>query len=97
VISIIWSPHALRDLESIRDFIAQDSPQYADLVVERITAAVERLATFPQSGRVVPELQRPDIREVIHRPYRIVYRLRNEAVEIATVFRSSRLFTGLSE
>ena len=97
MISITWSPHALRDLESIRDFIAQDSAQYADLVVERITAAVERLASFPQSGRVVPELQRPDVREVIHRPYRIVYRLRNEAVEIATVFRSSRLFPGVSE
>jgi len=53
-------------------------------------AGVERLETFPESGRIVPELDRPEIREVIVKPYRVVYRYRGEAVEIATVFRSSR-------
>jgi plasmid stabilization system protein ParE len=51
---------------------------------------VERLGAFPESGRVVPELDKPEIREVIVRPYRIVYRRRPGLVEIATVFRSSR-------
>jgi ParE-like toxin of type II ParDE toxin-antitoxin system len=57
--------------------------------------AVERLRSFPESGRVVPELNRPEIREVIVRPYRVVYRIRPGAVEIATVFRASRLLPGL--
>jgi len=92
---VVWSPQALHDLQSVRDYIAQDSPTYATLVVQRIVAAVERLATFPESGRVVPELQRADVREVVHRPFRVVYRVRQEAVEIATVFRASRLFPGL--
>jgi toxin ParE1/3/4 len=95
VTSILWSPQALRDLESVREYIARDSPLYADLMVSRIVAAVERLELFPQSGRVVPERGDPQVREVIVRPYRVVYRCRADAVEIATVFRSSRLFPGL--
>jgi addiction module RelE/StbE family toxin len=90
VTPIIWSPQSLRDLEGIRAYIAQDSPHYADLVVQRIVAAVERLQAFPESGRVVPELDRPEIREVITKPYRVVYRYSGQSVEIATVFRSSR-------
>lgn len=87
---IAWSPQSLQDLEGIRAYIAQDSVRYADLVAQRIVAAVERLGPFPESGRVVPELDKPEIREVIVKPYRIVYRHRPGLVEIATVFRSSR-------
>jgi plasmid stabilization system protein ParE len=54
--------------------------------------AVERLQMFPESGRVVPERNEKEIREIIVRPYRIVYRVRPGYVEIATVFRASRLF-----
>ena len=89
---IIWSPRSLRDLESIRDYIAQDSPRVADLVVRRIIKTVERLETFPESGRKAPERNDPEIREVITAPYRVVYRLREGNVEIITVFRASRLF-----
>ena len=92
---LTWSPQALRDLESIRDYIAADSPHYAGLVVERIVAGVERLRRFPESGRMVPERSSPEIREVIIRPYRVVYRLRSGSVEIATVFRASRMFPEL--
>lgn len=86
------APQSLRDLEAIRAYTAEDSPLYAHLVVRRIVAAVERLTAFPESGRVVPERGTPDIREVIVKPHRIVYRVRPGAVEIATVFRASRLF-----
>lgn len=92
---VTWSPAALRDLESIRAYIQLDSTTYAELVVRRIVAAVERLAQFPESGRIVPELQMLNVREVIQRPFRIVYRVRPGEVEIATVFRSSRMFPGL--
>ncbi len=90
--SLIWSPQSLRDLESIRAYITEESPLYADLVVRRIVAVVERLTAFPESGRVVPERGTPDIREVIVRPHRVVYRVRPGVVEIATIFRASRLF-----
>lgn len=89
---IIWSPRSLRDVESIRDYIAEDSPRIAGLVVARIVDTVERLKVFPESGRKVPERNDSQIREVMSAPHRIVYRLRERSVEIVTVFRASRLF-----
>ena len=72
--------------------MARDSPHYADLVVEQIVAAVALLASSPRSGRVVPEAGDESLREVIHGNYRIVYRLRHDIIEIATVFHGARLF-----
>ena len=92
---IVWSPQSLRDIESIRAYIAQDSARVAELVVGRIIKAVERLKAFPESGRKVPERNDPEIREVIESPYRVVYRLRTGRVEIVTVFRASRLLPDL--
>ncbi len=89
---VIWAPQAILDVEAIRAHVARDSPHYADLLVERLLAAVERLTDNPRSGRVVPELGDESIREVIHGHYRIVYRLRHDLVEIATVFHGARLF-----
>ena len=62
----------------------------ADLVVRRIVTTLERLAIFPESGRIVPERNEPDIREIIADPYRAVYRVKDGGVEIITVFRGSR-------
>ena len=90
--SVIWSPQAIRDVEAIRAFIAQNSPSYAELEAQRIVAAVERLRMFPESGRRVPERQADTIREIILSPYRLVYRLRGGVAEIVTVFRASRQF-----
>jgi addiction module RelE/StbE family toxin len=95
VTRILWSPQALRDIKSIREYIAHDSPRYAELVVGRLIASVERLQTFPESGRVVPERGDPEIREVIVKPFRVVYRRRAGVIEIATVFRASRLLPDL--
>jgi toxin ParE1/3/4 len=90
VTRITWSPQSLRDLESIHAYIAGDSFRYADLTIRRIVAAVERLAALPESGRMVPERNQHDTREVIVGGFRVVYRLRPQAVEIVTVFRGSR-------
>ena len=89
---VVWAPQAIQDVEAIRAHVARDSAHYANLVVERLVAAVERLQDHPRSGRVVPELRDESIREVIHGNYRIVYRLRHDVVEIATVFHGARSF-----
>lgn len=83
------SPEVVRDLEAIRD-TSRRPPRYAALVIELIIMAVERLTSFPESGRIVPERSDPAIREVIVTPYRVVYRLKPRLVEIASVFRASR-------
>lgn len=74
VTSVLRARPALEDVQEIRTYIARDSPRYARAVAERIFAAVDWLYEHPLSGRVVPELGRPTVREVIEPPYRIVYR-----------------------
>jgi len=92
VTRLTWSPRSIRDLESIREYITRDSPLYADLVVQRLVHAPERLQQFPEAGRIVPERDEPHLRELIVRPFRLVYRVRDDSIEIVTVFRASRLF-----
>jgi len=74
VTKVRWTPEAADDLQAIHDFIARDSPRYADLTVEGILAAIDYLQKFPLLGRHVPESTRDDLRELIKPPYRIVYR-----------------------
>jgi plasmid stabilization system protein ParE len=95
VIALTWSPRAVADLEEIRAFIEADSLAWADLTIRRLVAAVERLQSYPDSGRVVPERHSPELREVISGHFRIVYRRRADSVQIVTVFRASRDFSAL--
>jgi toxin ParE1/3/4 len=88
---VIWSPLALERVADITTWIAQDRPAAAARTVEDLFAAVDRLSQFPESGRQVPEFDRPDLREVIHRPYRIVYRIAADHIAILTVGHSLQL------
>lgn len=88
---ISWTLQALDDVESIRRYVARDSEEYASLLVARFLQAVERLADFPVSGRIVPEVGDTQLREVISGSYRIVYRLLDDEVVIVTVHHGARL------
>ncbi len=70
---IIWSQPAVSDLEKLHDYIAKDSVVYADAFILKILNAVDQLAHFPKSGRVVPEIHQEHTRELIVGHYRIVY------------------------
>lgn len=89
---LIWSPTARFDLKDIAAFIAEDSVSAAERFVRSLFQTVERLADFPESGRIVPEFGDPAIREVIRKPCRIVYRVdtRKHIVEIARVWHAAR-------
>jgi plasmid stabilization system protein ParE len=80
--AILWSQRARLDLLTIGDFIARDKPQAAATLVGRILDAVERTALFPTSGRIVPEIDRTNIREIILENYRIVYLLSETSITI---------------
>lgn len=86
-----WTLQAADDLEAITEFIAADSPHYASLFAMDVLAAAERLVPFPYSGRVVPEVDDPLIREILLGNYCIVYRIAGEVVEILTVYHGARL------
>lgn len=89
---LIWSPTAKLDLKNIAAFIAEDSASAAERFVKSLLKAVESLADFPESGRIVPEFNDPAIREVIRKPCRIVYRVdsRKRNVEIARIWHAAR-------
>lgn len=89
---LIWSPSARLDLKDIAVFIAEDNPSAATRFVNSVFHAVERLTDFPDSGRIVPELGDPDIREIIRKPCRIVYRINrgDHTVEIVRVWHAAR-------
>jgi len=89
---LVWSPAARDDLHDILVFIARDNPERAMSFGYQLISETDRLQTFPRSGRLVPEYQNEDLREIILRPYRIVYRLNHERqrCEIARVWHSAR-------
>lgn len=82
---IIIAPSARVDLESIVRFIARQNPAAAARVGYELIVRAEGLAAFPQMGRVVPEFQRPELREIICRSYRIIHRVRPEQQRIEVV------------
>ena len=89
---LVWSPAARDDLHDIVVFIARDNPNRAMSFGYELISETDRLREFPDSGRVVPEYRNDDIREIVFRPYRIVYRVNheNEVCEIARVWHSAR-------
>jgi toxin ParE1/3/4 len=91
-VEIVWTARARRDLIEIGDYIARDNPGAAIVWVDSLLEAVERAARMPLAGRVVPGLARPDVREMIRRNYRIVYRVQPRKIVVITVFDGRRLF-----
>ena len=88
---VYWTRQSREDLRGIRAFIARDAPATASAFVRRLLESVNRLRTFPESGQVVSELGREDIREVLRGNYRIIYRFHASRVDILTVYHSARL------
>jgi toxin ParE1/3/4 len=82
---ISWSPLALPRVQEIADFIALDSKRAALKWVDTIFGKVEMLESEPHIGRKVPELNQPDIRELIFGNYRIIYRVLKNQIAIITV------------
>jgi len=66
--NVYWTDTAQRHLDAIHDYVARDSPAYAKRMIDRLTGRSQQIAEFPLSGRVVPEYQMNQIREVIDGP-----------------------------
>jgi len=90
---IRWTRTARRDLDILIDYIADDSIENALAVLDRLQARAASLNTAAERGRVVPELRAVDVyqyREVIERPWRIVYRMESESVLVLAVLDGRR-------
>lgn len=83
--NILWSPLAITRVNEIADYIAADNMKAAQAWVDEVFEKVEMLEAFPSSGRIVPELNRKDIREIIFGNYRIIYQKTTDVISILTV------------
>jgi plasmid stabilization system protein ParE len=87
---VVWTDPAIDDLTRIMDYIARDSPRYALRVGERIYEAADVLEHQPRAGAMVPEFNLEHFRELLQRPYRIIYELRGEGCYVVAVIHGSR-------
>lgn len=94
---LIWSPKSLSDLKVIYEYIQQDSDENAGRFIHELIQEARSIAQFPLSGRVVPELKDVKTREKLYKNYRIIYRLRDDDIQLITFLHQARqLKSGVS-
>jgi addiction module RelE/StbE family toxin len=91
LIKVIWTNESLNRLVDIEEYISEDNPHSAEKFVNTLIKRAESLKQHPNKGRIVPEFSIPEIREIIEKNYRIVYRVVKNRIEILTVFEGHRL------
>lgn len=89
---IVWSRAATNDFRSLVKFIARDSSVRAEQFGYKIISRIQVLRDYPQIGRVVPEFQRWNLRELLLEPFRIIYRINNSSklIEIVRIWHAAR-------
>jgi len=85
-----WTATSLRHLDSVHSYIAVDSSHYARETVDRLTRRSAQIGQFPYSGRRVAEFEAEDVREVLEEPYRIIYRITPDRVDVLAVIHMAR-------
>ena len=89
--TVIWTDEALEKLWEIEQYIGSNSPENAEKFVNYLIEQGESIAFNPHMGRRVPEISNPEIRELIVKKYRIVYRVYKSQIEILTVFEGHKM------
>ena len=88
--TVFWTDAAYEHLLAIRDYLTRTSAVYAEQVVDSLLRRSDTLAAFPHMGRRVPEYDRDDLREVMERSYRLIYRIVASRIEVVAVLHSSQ-------
>jgi toxin ParE1/3/4 len=90
-VKIHWTDNAVKHLVNIYEYIALNSPTYAKQIVDKITRRSAQITAQPLSGRKVPEYDAEDVRELIERPFRIIYRVKQDRIDVLAVIHGARL------
>ena len=88
---IVWSPLAIERAAAEAAFIGADKPEAARKWLNGLFAAVDGLATFPLSGKTLPEIPLAEYRQLTYKSHRVVYKLLGDVVAIVTVRRCKQL------
>jgi addiction module RelE/StbE family toxin len=87
---VVWTDEARAHLAGIHDFIKHDAPFYATQTIDKLTRRVEQLIDHPRSGRIMPNYDDENLRELIAHPYRLVYRIKPDRIDIIAVFHGAQ-------
>ena len=91
MVTIEFTPKAVEDIDNLAEYIAIQSPHFAQKLVKSIFKEVDILKTFPFIGRIVPEIDENEVREIFYQKYRIVYHVIDQStIHIVTVQHGSR-------
>ncbi len=94
MVRLNWTFQAKDDLKAIAEYISRDSKRYAKLQVIRIKNRTRILKTQVRSGKIVPEINKENIRELIEGNYRIIYKtVKDNRIDILTIHHSARDLT----
>ena len=89
---VTWANAAIDDLQRLREYFEPASPRFAEKLMDQLISRTRMLVDFPQSGRMVPEFENAQLREVQSGNYRIIYRLeQTDKVEIVRIFHNAQL------
>jgi len=88
--NVYWTETAIQQLSSLYTYLSQTSPPYAQRTIDRLTRRSQQIATFPNSGRIVPEFDNDRIREIIEGKYRIIYTIQANQIEVLTVLHGAQ-------
>lgn len=91
---LFWTKEALNRLQEIDEFISKDNPTIGTEFVEKLISVTESIINNPGIGRIVPELSLSNIREILHKNYRIVYLVKKSSIDILTIFEGHQLLKG---
>ena len=83
--NILWSPIAIDRASEIVEYISQDKPSAAEKWIDTVFSKIEQLKSTPEIGRLVPEIQNNQFRELIYGNYRIIYRIEKKQISILTI------------
>jgi addiction module RelE/StbE family toxin len=83
--TIIWSPLAIDRVSEIANYIAKDKPSAAKKWINKVFSKVEQLESSPEVGRIVPEINSSQFRELLYGNYRIIYRIEKKKISILTI------------
>jgi len=94
MVKVVWTEVSVEDLREIFDYISKNSFHYARITVERIYKRADQISKNPRIGRIVPEIDNDEVRELIIGNYRLIYYIVNDGrVDILRIYHSARSLT----
>jgi toxin ParE1/3/4 len=92
MVSVTLSDPAIKDIDEISNYIARDNQKIAKIFVQNLFKKIDLLKNYPELGKITEVSYQSNIRTLLHKNYRIIYRFEKNVVEILRIIHTSRIF-----